>query len=377
MQDDGFEYYEMVFVYVDDILAVSHLARAVIDEITSYYKAKKDSIQKPKLYLGANIDRFQLPDGREAWSTSPRSYVKNAIETIEKLFNEDGEGYTLKSNAKNPFPPNYKPELDVTEELGPELASRFLQLIGICRWAVELGRIDIYLEVALLSQYQANPRIGHLEALYHVFAYMKKHPDMGRLVYDPKAPEINESIFNNNADWKSFYGDVQEELPPKRPKPRGNPVNIFAFVDANHAGNVVTRRSHTGIIIFVQNAPIIWFSKKQNTVESATFGSEFVALRTCKDMIVSLRYKLRMFGIPIEGPANVFCDNRGVVKNASVPESVLLKKHNAINYHAVREAVAADIMRVGKEDGQTNLADLLTKVLSGQRRWDLCFCIMW
>ena len=202
VRDDGFEYYEMVFVYVDDILAVSHLARAVIDEITSYYKAKKDSIQKPKLYLGANIDRFQLPDGREAWSTSPRSYVKNAIETVEKLFNEDGEGYTLKSNAKNPFPPNYKPELDVTEELGPELASRFLQLIGICRWAVELGRIDIYLEVALLSQYQANPRIGHLEALYHVFAYMKKHPDMGRLVYDPKAPEINESIFNNNADCR-------------------------------------------------------------------------------------------------------------------------------------------------------------------------------
>ena len=84
-----------------------------------------------------------------------------------------------------------------------------------------------------------------------------------------------------------------------------------------------------------------------------------------------------MFGVPIEGPASVFCDNRGIVKNVSVPESVLLKKHNAINYHAVREAVAADIMRVGKEDGRTNLADLLTKVISGERRWDLCFLIMW
>ena len=112
-------------------------------------------------------------------------------------------------------------------------------------------------------------------------------------------------------------------------------------------------------------------------MEAATFGSEFVALRICKELIVGLRYKLRMFGVPIEGPANVFCDNRGVVKNASVPESVLQKKHNAINYHAVREAVAAGIIQVGKKDGTTNSSDLLTKVVAGQRRWDLCHGIFW
>jgi hypothetical protein len=161
------------------------------------------------------------------------------------------------------------------------------------------------------------------------------------------------------------------------PEPRGRSVTISLFVDANHAGNVITRRSHTGIFLFVQNAPIIWFSKRQNTVEAATFGSEFVALRICKEMIVALRYKLRMFGVPIDGPANVFCDNRGVVRNASIPESTLMKKHNAINYHAVREAAAAGILRVGKEDGETNIADLLTKVLTGEKRWNLCWHIMW
>jgi hypothetical protein len=154
-------------------------------------------------------------------------------------------------------------------------------------------------------------------------------------------------------------------------------VTISSFVDANHAGNVITRRSHSGIFLFVQNAPIIWFSKRQNTVEAATFGSEFVALHICKELIVALRYKLRMFGVPIDGPANVFCDNRGVVRNASIPESTLMKKHNAINYHAVREAAAAGILRVGKEDGETNIADLLTKVLSGEKRWNLCWHIMW
>ena len=161
------------------------------------------------------------------------------------------------------------------------------------------------------------------------------------------------------------------------PEPKRKSVTVSCFVDANHAGNVITRRSHTGIIIYVQNAPIIWFSKRQNTVESSSFGSEFVALRTAKDMLVALRYKLRMFGVPIDGPANVFCDNNGVVKNTTIPESMLAKKHNAINYHVIREAVAAKILRVGKEDGMTNLADLFTKVLTADRRRALCRHIMY
>jgi hypothetical protein len=100
------------------------------------------------------------------------------------------------------------------------------------------------------------------------------------------------------------------------PKPRGQRVTISAFVDANHARNKVTRRSHTGIIIYVQNAPILWYSKRQNTVEAATFRSEMVALWICKELIVAIGYKLRMFGVEVDGPANVFCDNRaGVVKN--------------------------------------------------------------
>ena len=161
------------------------------------------------------------------------------------------------------------------------------------------------------------------------------------------------------------------------PEPLGNPVNIHVFVDANHAGNVVTRRSHTGILVFVQNSPILWVSRRQNTVESSTFGSEFVALRNAKDVIVALRYKLRMFGIPLEGPAQVYCDNQGVVKNTSIPESVLSKKHNAINYHAVREAAAAGVLQVHKEDTATNLADLFTKVLPVDRRRELMGSILY
>jgi hypothetical protein len=80
---------------------------------------------------------------------------------------------------------------------------------------------------------------------------------------------------------------------------------------------------HTGII-YVQNALILWYSKRLNTVEAATFGSEMVALWICKELIVVMLYKLRMFGVEIDGPTNIFCDNHGVVKNMSVLELTLI-----------------------------------------------------
>ena len=162
------------------------------------------------------------------------------------------------------------------------------------------------------------------------------------------------------------------------PKPRGRCVRIRTYVDADHAGNLATRRSHSGIFIYLNNALIIWFSKRQNTVESSSFGSEFVALRIATELLVSLRYKLRMFGIPIDGSADVFCDNQSVTKNVTLPQSVLNKRHNAICYHRVREAQASEIIRVGWIQGEYNQADLGTKTtLSTKRRYELVNEIMW
>jgi hypothetical protein len=248
-----------------------------------------------------------------------------------------------------------------------DLSSRYLQLIGVLRWAVELGRIIIYYEVSVLSQHLALPRVGHLEAVYHIFAYLMKHVKL-RILFDPADPIVDNQQFLE-ADWTELYEDMVEELPPRMMlELLGNPVIVSVYVDANHAGNAVTRRSHSGILIYLQNAPIIWQSRQQNTGETSTFGSEFVALRTARDLVVALRYKMRMFGFPLIGPARVFCDNQGVVKNTSVPESALSKKHNAVNYHAVREAAASKILIVGKEDGTSNLVDLFTKSLTSEKR---------
>ena len=138
---------------------------------------------------------------------------------------------------------------------------------------------------------------------------------------------------------------------------------ITSYVDASHAANKVTRRSHTGFIIFINRSPILWFSKRQNTVEASTFSSEFIAAKCCVEHITALRFKLRMFGIPIDGPSNLLCDNGSVVKNSSILSSTLNKKHSSIAYHMARWAVAAGEVCIGWINGQYNLADTFTKRL--------------
>ena len=154
-------------------------------------------------------------------------------------------------------------------------------------------------------------------------------------------------------------------------------MHITCFVDANHAGNIVNQKSHIGFLIYIQNTPIILLLKKQKTVESSTFDSELIAMIISRDLIVALRYNLRIFGVPLDGPADVMCDNQGVVNNTSLPQSNLDKKHNAVNVHIVREAAAAGILRVGKEGNDTNLADLLTKMLGWQRRHKMLLNILY
>jgi len=156
-------------------------------------------------------------------------------------------------------------------------------------------------------------------------------------------------------------------VPRNIPEALGCSVTTTCFVDADHAGCKVTRRSQTGLIIYVNKAPVFWFSKRQNTVESSTFGSEFIALKTAIDQIEAIRYKLRMFGIPLDGATSIICDNESVVRNTTHSESTLRRKHLSIAYHRCREAIAAGYVRVAWELGEFNPADILTKLLAGPR----------
>ena len=306
-------------------------------------------------------------DGDWCWTMSAEKYVSAAVKNVEESLAK--KSLRLPTKCYTPLSPDYKPELDISAELRSDGFQYYQELIGVLRWAVEIGRVDILLETSLLSTYLAMPRVGHLDAVFRIFGYLKQHPKR-RLAFDAQHPHISERMFKKH-DWTDFYRGVEEAIPGDMPKPRGNIMSTHCFVDANHGNDRVSRRSQTGILIFCNKAPIIWHSKRQNTVETSTFGSEFQAMKNAIELIEALRYKLRMFGVPIEGPTNVFCDNEAVYKNTSLPESTLKKKHHAIAYHRCREAVAAGTVRIAKEGTKTNLADLFTKLLAQLRRDDL------
>ena len=132
---------------------------------------------------------------------------------------------------------DFVPELDESPESSKGGMTLYHELIGILRWATELGRADILHEVSNLSQYQAVPREGHLNELLHIFGYLKKRPKMS-IYMDPSLPKIDYGAFKTRPqDFAEYYRDAHEHLPHDMPVPRGVSVSITTFVDASFAQN--------------------------------------------------------------------------------------------------------------------------------------------
>ena len=166
-----------------------------------------------------------------------------------------------------------------------------------------------------------------------------------------------------------FGRSLEEELPANMPEPRGSGFVMRAFVDADHATDSITRKSRTGFLIYLNCALIYWMSRKQTSVETSSFGSEFCAMKNCTEYIRGLRYKLRMMGIPFDGPTYIYGDNKSVLYNTTIPDSTLNKKSQSIAYHFVREGAARDEWRTAYINTHENPSDLLTKPLpSGAKR---------
>jgi hypothetical protein len=163
-------------------------------------------------------------------------------------------------------------------------------------------------------------------------------------------------------DWeRSVYGNVKEDMPEGAPEPLGKSVTTTHYVDANLFHCMLTGRSVTGILHLLNQCPIDWFSKKQATVETATYGSEYVAARTCVEQIMDLRTTLRYLGVPVETRSYMFGDNKSVVDSSSKPHSKLHKRHTALSFHRVREAIASGIISFLHINGDRNPADILSK----------------
>ena len=182
---------------------------------------------------------------------------------------------------------------------------------------------------------------------------------------DPRHPDCSCFDVADYNNWKEFCPDVQEAIPleDEHPSPLGPKARLTVHIDADHAFDMLTRRLVTGVLLFLNNTPVKWISKRQKTVETSTYGSELVASKVATELIMEYRYSLRMMGVELDGPALLLGDNNSVILNCTMPSSVLKKKHNACAYHRVREAIACGIMKFSHIPSEMNCADCLMKAL--------------
>jgi hypothetical protein len=303
VNNEGKRYYEYIIVYVDDIICISHNPSIYVDHMKDLYRLRGVGI--PDKFLGSDINPWSYQDddeyNRKCWALGSKTYVQEAVRVVERLMNKHDLKYpSTRSHGNNsPFSTaSYRPELDDNSMSDEELHTDYQNIIGILSWIVELGRTDINLEVSLLSQYLASPRRGHLSQACNIIRYLGKY-DNSNVILDPTIWHVNwigkpggvhpRTLAKSMSE---LYPDAMNEPPPNMPETLGESVILTMFVDADRAGNRTTRRSHTGIIIYINSAPIVWYSKRQNTVESSTFGSKIVALRIGIELLEGLRYKL-------------------------------------------------------------------------------------
>ena len=364
MTPDG-SLWEYVCVYVDDLCIAMKNGKTFLDKLKlppdkgGYgYSLKGDG--PLTFHLGCDYSRDE--DGMLSYQ--PKKYISKMMENYERLF---GEKHKV---SASPLEKGDHPELDETPLLDPSGVTTFMSLIGQLQWLITLGRFDIMAAVASLSSYRVAPREGHLERAKRIFGYIHKFKEAAIRIRT-LVPNYS-SLQSQDQDWStSVYGNTHEEFPHNMPLPLGKLVRITQYVDANLYFDLLTGRACTGILIFLNQTPIDWYSKKQSTVATATFGSEFVATKTATEKAYDLRYTLRMMGIPLDYRTYMFGDNQAVVIQSSIPHSQLAKRHNALAYHYTREAIATGMIIYTHLPGTENPSDCLTKFLGYQQWWPL------
>jgi hypothetical protein len=280
--------YEYVATYVNDLCLGMLDPKSFTDTLQKKYNFKLKGTGPIDFHLGQSFSRND--DGE--MEISAKHYVDKMIDTHVQLYGEKPK------KASSPLEQNDHPEMDDSPFLGQDETQQFQSLIGAMQWAVLIGRLDIATAVMSLSSFRAMPRRGHLERAKRIYGYLQKMKEarIRVLTNEPDYSDYQDPEY----DWSSsVHGDVKEIIPADIPEPRGKYVTLSHYFDANLYHNMVTGRSITAILHFLNQTLMDWYSKKQATVETATFGSEFIAARTTIDQIVDLRTTLRYLGIPI------------------------------------------------------------------------------
>jgi hypothetical protein len=145
-------------------------------------------------------------------------------------------------------------------------------------------------------------------------------------------------------DFLEDYPDAAKDVASNFPTPVGCELETSIFFDADHAHDHATRRSISGLLVFVGSTPVLWHSKREGCITTSTYCVEFISMRTAVEEATSICYILQCLGVPVTRPTELYGNNFGVIQSAEILEGKLKKKHIAISYHYVREAIASQIV---------------------------------
>ena len=342
--------YEYIAVYVDDLAIAAKDSQAFCNELKKKYNLKLKGVGPLEYHLGCTYKKD--PDGTLA--ADPRRYVNKILESFERMFKEKPR------KSRPPLEGGDHPELDTSELCDEHQTKQFQTLIGQLQWLTSLGRFDIAVHVMSLSRFRAQPRKGHLDRAKRIVGYLLFLPD-GAIRFRTGEPDFS-SLKDQEYDWtRTVYSGACEQIPHDIPKPLGKHVQTTHYVDANLHHDLATGKAVTAALHFLNQTPIDAYTKRQSTVETATYGSEFVAARTAVDQIIDIRTTLRYLGVPIRDKSYMFGDNKSVVTSSTIPNSTISKRHHLASYHRVREAIAAKFISFHWKDGKSNPADILSK----------------
>jgi hypothetical protein len=354
------DHYEYIVVYVDDLGIASKKPGDIIKELESRYGFKLKGTGPTTFHLG--VDYFR--DSHGVLCMAPKKYIDKMIETYVRLFGSKPRQYS------SPLEHGDHPEIDDSLELELEDIKKYQSLIGSLQWVVQIGRFDVGTAVMTLASFRANPRVGHLNRTKRIYGYLMKFRN-GVIRIRVEEPDFS-SLPSKVYDWEqSIYAGAEEMMAADYPIPLGKPVVHSTFVDANLYHDLVNGKSVTGIMHLFNKTLIDWYTKKQSTVETATYGSEFVAARTAMEQIIDLRNQLRYLGVEVKGSTMMFGDNESVVNSSSTPHARLHKRHNALSFHRVREGIAAGIAKFHHVASGDNPADILSKQWSHTQVWPM------
>eukprot|EP00984_Skeletonema_dohrnii_P026367 scaffold15707_cov94-Skeletonema_dohrnii-CCMP3373.AAC.1 len=322
--EDG-SYYKYIAVYTDDLTIASRDANAIISTLTGKYKFKLKGTGELHFLLGCDYFR----EGKTLCA-SPRKYIEKMEENFIRWF-----GMKPARKVTSPLEANDNPELDTSEFLEEQDIKIYQSMIGSAQWLIALGRFDIGVHVMTLSSFRAQPRQGHLDRIKRIYGYVCKMKHAA-IRYRTEMPDVTDFTFVER-DWSDMRSRMHKKNIPQTFQMRGTPID--------------------------------WFTKKQGTVETATFGSENNAARAAVEQITGNKQTLMHLGVPIQDTPILLGDNESVVNSDTQPKGKLQKRHLMLSYNFVREHIAAGKLRFSHIRGAINASDTLSKHWAYQAVW--------